>query len=185
MGPEPCGIQAMHPALITCSSGACVNICHTLSTCNSGACEAWAMPSLHAASELVTHEPHPHYIQFWSLPSILHATIKCSSWVYGAYGMPSLSAISELVIHMLCPQLLICNTLCCSVLLCTLSLIGPKGPEPWGLQDMYHAFITCSSGASAYMCHTLLTCSSGACTAYALPPLHAILECVGHMPCSH
>ena len=168
MGPKPCDTEAMHHALIMHGSGAWAGICYTLNTCKCGACEAEAMPSLHAASELVTHEPHLHSIQFWSLHSTLHATIKCNSWGYEACGMFSLNAISNLWKNMPWPQLLICNTLSYFILYSTLGLISLKGPEPWCPHDMHDAFITCSSGALMSICNILLICSSGACEAYGL-----------------
>ena len=65
------------------------------------------MPSLLAVSELATHMPCPHYMQFWSLFSICHAIIICRSGVYETYVTPLLNPIPELLVHKACPQLLL------------------------------------------------------------------------------
>ena len=118
MSPKPWCLQDIGHILIICSPGAWLCICYVLITCSSGACNTYAMPPLHAVSELGAHMPYPHYMQFWSLYSICHATIICSSRMCRAYAMPSLNAISELVIYMQCPQLLLCIALYCFVLCC-------------------------------------------------------------------
>jgi hypothetical protein len=71
------------------------------------------------------------------------------------------------------------------ILHCTLSLTETIGPTPWGLEDMYHALITCSSGAWVGIGHALITCSSGACEAYAMSWFHAVSELLACMTCPH
>ena len=107
-----------------------MSICHLRVPCNFAAWEVYAMPILHAISELVAHMACPHYMQAWNLHGICHAIIICKPWrlldympyphymqfssllctchaiiIYnfwacGIYAMPSLHVILELMRHM-------------------------------------------------------------------------------------
>ena len=107
-----------------------MSTCHLRVPCNSAAWEVYAMPSLHAISELAAHMACPHYMQAWNLHGICHAIIICKPWrlldympyphymqfssllctchaiiIYnfwacGIYAMPSLHVILELMRHM-------------------------------------------------------------------------------------
>ena len=122
--------------------GAWVGMSNTLSTCSSGAWEAYAMPSLHAISDHVTHILCLCYMQFRSSHNMCHATITCSCGLSMWYAMLSPNANSELLTHVHCPQLLTCIALYCFAFLCIalsycglyciLSCISLMGPKPCG-----------------------------------------------------
>ena len=182
------------------------SICHAIITCNSWAYEVYATYSLYAVLELTGHMQCKHYMQFRSAWGIYYAIIKCNFWAYEAHVMPS-------AITLYCFVLLY-TILYDFIFHCILSLIDHMAlnqgapatctmPSSYAVLDFGYAYATALLHAVlepathvpyqhyvqflslCHMCNAFITCSSGACIVCAMPPLHSVLECMGHMLCYH
>lgn len=123
-----------------------------------------------------------HYLQVWGIWGSCHALIKCNFWACDTCAMSS-----DGMLHCF---ILLYITLCYFMLYCTLSLIGPMGPEPWAPRhapSTHHmqlwslvGHLPCHHYLQFWSLwgigHVIIICSFRACDTCAIPSVHAVLE---------